>query len=78
MSRVPPDDVAFRTLAAPGLDEDDLFAALCGMPGELLWGGGRPSAFDPPESRAGWTPEEERSRRHVEVLSRWPVVARES
>ena len=27
----PPDDMEFRTLAAPGLEEDDVFAALYGL-----------------------------------------------
>lgn len=77
MSRVQPnpnpykdDDVVFRTLAAPGLDEDDLFAAMSGMPGAgVLWGDGLPSAFPPAEQ--AWDAEAERRRRHEEVLRKW-------
>lgn len=65
----PGDDMAFRSLAAPGLDEDDLFAALHGIPGALLWGEGRPSAFTPAEEE--WSPEAERRRRHADLLRRW-------
>lgn len=63
-------DVAFRTLAAPGLDEDDLFAALQGMPADgSLLGGGSPGPFGPPET--GWDVEAERRRRHADLLSKW-------
>jgi hypothetical protein len=62
-------DVAFRTLAAPGLDEDDLFAALQGMPPDALLGGGAPGQFGPPESV--WDEAAERRRRHAELLSKW-------
>ncbi len=64
------DDVVFRSLAAPGLDEDDLFAAIYGLPGTgVLWGEGRPSAF-PPDDPA-WDAETERHRRHEELLRKW-------
>jgi hypothetical protein len=63
-------DVAFRSLAAPGLDEDDLFAALQGMPADgSLLGGGVPGQFGPPE--AAWDEGAERRRRHAELLSKW-------
>jgi hypothetical protein len=67
------DDLVFRSLAAPGLDEDDLLAAIEGLPGGLLWGAGRPSAFRPADGEQPWSAEEERRRHHAEVLSRWPV-----
>ena len=64
------DEVVFRTLAAPGLEEDDLFAAMYGLPGSgVLWGDGLPSAFTPPDSP--WDPGEERRRRHEELLRKW-------
>ena len=76
MSRVQPnpnpygDDGVFRTLAAPGLDEDDLFAAMSGMSGaDVLWGAGLPSAFPPAEQ--AWDAETERRRRHEAVLRKW-------
>ena len=70
----PQDETAFRSLAAPGLDEDDLYAALtAGIPGELLWGAGRPSAFAPAEEE--WSADAERRRRHAEVLRRWDPPA---
>ncbi|HJZ62242.1 MAG TPA: hypothetical protein VKD47_08810 [Miltoncostaeaceae bacterium] len=62
-------DLAFRSLAAPGLDEDDIFAAMHGLPGAPLWGEGRPPAM--PEDEA-WSEEAERRRRHERLLARWP------
>ncbi len=68
------DDISFRTLAAPGLDEDDLFAAMTGTQGAgALWGDGRPWA-DPPAAPA-WGPELERRRRHAELLRKWGTPA---
>lgn len=67
---------AFRTLAAPGLDEDDVFAAMYGLPGTgALWGEGRPAAFTPPP--AGWHAEDARRARHAELMHRWPPVGGE-
>ena len=64
------DDVVFRTLAAPGLDEDDLFAAMGGLRGPgVLWGDGLPSTFPPAE--AEWDAETERHRRHEALLRAW-------
>lgn len=64
------DDVVFRTLAAPGLDEDDLFAAMLGLPSiEALWGEGLPSTF--PTSEAEWDAETERHQRHEALLRIW-------
>ena len=66
--RVPP-DITFRSASAPGLDEDDLFAAILGLPGTgALWGEGRPS---PRPDEAPWDEERERQRRHDDVLRRW-------
>lgn len=63
-------DVVFRTLAAPGLDEDDLFAAMYGLQGAgVLWGEGLPSTFPPDE--AEWDAETERRRRHEALLRKW-------
>lgn len=67
-----PDEMEFRSLAAPGLEEDDVFAALYGLPGEGgMWGEGLPDAFGPIESP--WDESRERTRRMDETLSRWPV-----
>jgi hypothetical protein len=62
-------EVSFRSLAAPGLDEDDLFAALHGLPAGAVWGQGRPASFGPPEP--AWDPEAERRRRHRALLRKW-------
>jgi hypothetical protein len=63
-------DVVFRTLSAPGLEEDDLFAAMYGLPGEgVLWGDGVSVAFDPVDSP--WDEEVERRRRHEALLAKW-------
>lgn len=70
----PDDELVFRTLAAPGLEEDDLFAAMIGLPGAgLLWGDGRPTAFAPAEE--GWDAEAERRRRHEALLRKWSPPA---
>ena len=64
------DDVVFRTLAAPGLEEDDLFAARSGLPAiGALWGEGLPSPF--PAGEAESDDESERRRRHEELLRKW-------
>lgn len=68
-----PEDLRFTTLAAPGLDEDDLFVALHGLPGALLWGDAMPSAFPPGEPT--WDEDAERARRHEELLRRWRPLA---
>jgi hypothetical protein len=63
-------DLLWRSLAAPGLDEDDIFAALLGLPGTgAFWGDGRPSPFRGTE--AEWSEEEENRRRREEILRRW-------
>lgn len=65
-------DLEFRTAAAPGLDEDDLFAALYGLPVPgPFWGDGVPP--DRPDPDAPWDEDRERRRRHAEVLERWPA-----
>jgi len=68
--RMPPDpDLTFRSLAAPGLEEDDIFAALLGLPGTgAFWGDGHPSPFGPSEE---WSEDAERRRRREEILRRW-------
>ena len=63
------DDVVFRTLAAPGLEEDDLFAVRSGLPAGALWGEGLPSPFPPAEVEPD--EESERRRRHEELLRKW-------
>lgn len=69
--RIGPDpDMAFRSLAAPGMEEDDIFAALLGLPGKgAFWGDNHPSPFVP--SRDEWSEEAERRRRREEILRKW-------
>lgn len=71
--RTPPDpDLTFRSLAAPGLEEDDIFAALLGVPGTgAFWGDGHPSPYVPTEEE--WSEEVERRRRREEILRRWEL-----
>lgn len=59
----------FRSLAAPGLEEDDLFAALHGLPlPGPYWGDGWPTRPDPDRP---WCEERERRLRHEELLRKW-------
>lgn len=64
------EETVFRSLAAPGLEEDDLFIALQGLPVPgPFWGDGWPAprrADDGP-----WDEACERRRRHEELLRRW-------
>jgi hypothetical protein len=63
------EELTFRSLAAPGLDEDDLYAAMMGLPiPSPFWGDGRPWAR--PDTEA-WCEEAERRRRHEELLRKW-------
>ncbi len=60
----------FRSLAAPGLEEDDLFVALQGLPvPSAFWGEGWP-ALRRDDDRP-WCEDEERRRRHEELLRKW-------
>jgi hypothetical protein len=62
-------EAAFQSLAAPGLDEDDLFLAMQGLPVPgPFWGDGRPWARPDTEH---WCQESERRRRHEELLRKW-------
>lgn len=64
------DEVVFRTLAAPGLEEDDLFAAMCAdARTDVIWGDGRPTTF--PTTLEEADGDEERRRRHRELLTKW-------
>ena len=73
---LPPDpEMQYRTLAAPGLDEDDVFAALMGLPGDVLWGDGHPPyPFPRQELVQEWSEESDRERRRREILERWKPV----
>jgi len=65
-----PDDLQWKSLAVPGLDEDDIFAAILGLPGTgAFWGDGRPSPYAPSEPE--WTEEDERRRRREDILRKW-------
>lgn len=68
------DETVFRSLAAPGLEEDDLFVALQGLPVPgPFWGDGRPA---PRGGESGpWCEEAERRRRHERILRRWTEPA---
>jgi hypothetical protein len=71
-----PDDTAFRSAAAPGLDEDDLFIALMvGSAVSALWGQGR--SWPDPDPDEGWDPERERRRRHERLMRSWDVISPE-
>lgn len=60
----------FRSLAAPGLEEDDLFVAMQGLPvPSPFWGEGWP-ALRRDDDRP-WCEDEERRRRHEELLRKW-------
>jgi len=64
------EDPEYRSPAAPGLDEDELFAAMQGLPGRgALWGEGRPDSFGPSES--GWDAARERHARHARLMAKW-------
>ena len=70
MSDRVPDELRFRSLAAPGLDEDDIFLAMWGLPGRgALWGEGRPAAR--PEGDDPWDEAAERRRRHEDLMRKW-------
>ena len=71
-----PDELRFRTLAAPGLDEDDIFAAVFGLPGGALWGASMPTAFAPADP--DWDPTRERARRHSDLMDRWQPLSDDS
>jgi hypothetical protein len=64
------EDTVFRSLAAPGLEEDDLFAAMSGLPVPgRYWGDGW---VETTRRREGpWDEERERRRRHEELLEKW-------
>jgi hypothetical protein len=60
----------FRSLAAPGLEEDNLFFALQGLPvPSTFWGEGWP-ALRRDDDRP-WCEDDERRRRHEALLRKW-------
>ena len=60
----------FRSLAAPGLEEDDLFVAMQGLPvPSAFWGDGWP-ALRRDDDRP-WCEDEERRRRHDALMRKW-------
>lgn len=67
-------ELRFRSLYAPGLDEDDLFAAVHGLPGTgALWGDGHPPLTGSPDPR--WDQAAERRRRHEALLEKWEAAS---
>ena len=63
----------FSTVFAPGLEEDDLFAAMYGMPGGgTLWGDGVPDRF--PQVTPDWEDDNVRRRRHESMLEKWEPI----
>jgi len=63
----------FSTVFAPGLEEDDLFAAMYGMPGEgALWGEGVPDRAS--QTEPDWTSASARQQRHEEMLKKWHPI----
>jgi len=65
------EETVFRSLAAPGLEEDDLFIALNGLPVPgPFWGDGWPAQQRPPAD-GPWDAEAERRRRHERLLHKW-------
>ncbi|MBM3664967.1 MAG: hypothetical protein FJW92_04140 [Actinobacteria bacterium] len=74
--RVAPDpDMVFRSLAAPGMEEDDIFAALLGLPGKgAFWGDDHPSPYRSAADEE-WSEEADRRRRREEILRRWDPQA---
>jgi hypothetical protein len=67
------DEMQFRTIAAPGLEEDDVFAAMYGLPGRgLLWGEGVPKRF--PRTEPEWSAEQSRRDRHDALMEKWAPV----
>ncbi len=62
--------MAFRSLAAPGLEEDDLVAARYGASRpDAIWGDGRPSPF--PACGGESADDDANRRRREEILRRW-------
>lgn len=65
------EETVFRSLAAPGLEEDDLFIALHGLPVPgPFWGDGWPAEPRRP-GEGPWDEETARRRRHEELLDKW-------
>lgn len=65
-----PDDVTESAPTAPGLDEDDIFAAILGLPGTgAFWGSVPASASVQQEPE--WSEEADRQRRREEILRKW-------
>ncbi len=68
------EEIIFRSLAAPGLEEDDLFMAHYGLPVPgTFWGDGWRSTAHADDGP--WDEESQRRRRHAEILRRWEKPA---
>ena len=65
-----PDDVTESAPTEPGLDEDDIFAAILGLPGTGAFWGSVP-ASPPAGQEPEWSEEADRRRRREEILRKW-------
>ena len=65
-----PDDVTESAPTEPGIDEDDIFAAILGLPGTGAFWGSVPSSAAA-QQEPEWSEEADRQRRREEILRKW-------
>jgi hypothetical protein len=65
-----PDDVTESAPTEPGIDEDDIFAAILGLPGTGAFWGSVPSSASA-QQEPEWSEEADRQRRREEILRKW-------
>ena len=67
-----PDDVTESAPTEPGIDEDDIFAAILGLPGTgAFWGSVPSSGSASAQQEPEWSEEADRQRRREEILRKW-------